>query len=145
MTFLQSKNFWRPFVLFAVLLSAFFAWELGYFGDALPKLARPPVTQSEIIFTIILIALLSLNAGLAFFRLKLGTCPLGAKRASTVAGGLGFLVLLCPVCLILPFSVFGLTIGLAFLAPFLPLIRVVVMFLLIVSTIMLWPKENLKS
>jgi len=141
MTFLHSKNFWRPLLLSALSLGVFFAWELGYFGDMLPRLSRPEPTQFELIYTAVLVALLSFDAGLVFFRIKLGTCPVGAKRASTVAGSLGIVTLLCPACLLIPLSLFGISLSLSFLAPFLPLLRVVVMFLLIVSTIMLWPKN----
>jgi hypothetical protein len=142
MTFLHSKNFWRPFVISAVLLSAFFAWELGYMGDMLPKLSRPTPTQFELIYTVVLIALLSLDSGLVFYRLKLGTCPVGAKRASTIAGSLGVVTLLCPACLLIPISLFGISLSLSVLSPFLPLLRVIVMFLLVVSTLMLLPKKN---
>ena len=142
MTFLQSKNFWRPFSISAVLLSTFFAWELGYMGDLLPRLSRPSPTQFELIYTCVLILILSLDAGLVFFRLKLGTCPVGAKRASTIAGSLGVVTLLCPACLLIPISLFGISLSLTFLAPFLPLLRVIVMFLLVVSTLMVWPKKS---
>lgn len=135
MTFLKSKNFWRPLILFAVFLSAFFYWELNI-------LPRPQPTQSELIYTVILIVFLSFDAGLIYHRLKLGTCPLGAKRASTVAGSLGVFTLLCPACLLIPLSLFGVTLSLSFISPFLPLLRVIVLFLLVVSTIMLWPKKN---
>ncbi|MDA1292936.1 MAG: hypothetical protein O3A81_04110 [bacterium] len=141
MTFLHSKHFWSPFILCALSLSAFFAWELGYFGDMLPRLSRPSPTQFELLYTCVLVALLSFDAGLVFFRLKQGTCPVGAKRASTIAGSLGIVTLLCPACLLIPISLFGISLSLTFLAPFLPLLRVIVMFLLIVSTIMLWPKN----
>tara|TARA_Y100000310_G_scaffold336654_1_gene421780 strand:- start:7756 stop:8310 length:555 start_codon:yes stop_codon:yes gene_type:complete len=134
MTFLHSKNFWRPLILSAVLLSAFFAWEIN-------MLPRPKPTQFELIYTVVLVALLSFDAGLVFYRIKLGTCPLGAKRASTIAGSLGVFTLLCPACLLIPISLFGISLSLTFMAPFLPLLRVIVMFLLIVSTIMLWPKD----
>lgn len=141
MTFLQSKNFWRPFTISAILLSAFFSWELGLLGDVLPRLSRPTPTQLELIYTCVLILILSLDAGLVFFRIKLGTCPVGAKRASTIAGSLGVVTLLCPACLLIPVSLFGMSLSLTFLAPFLPLLRVIVMFLLMVSTLMLWPKN----
>lgn len=138
---MNSKQFWTPFCITAALLGAFFAWELGYFGNLLPQLPRPEPTQFELIYTLVLILLLSLDSGLVFYRLKQGTCPVGAKRASTIAGALGVVTLLCPVCLIVPLSLFGLTLSLAILAPYLPLLRAIVMLLLIVSTIVLWPKR----
>lgn len=142
MTFLHSKHFWRPALLCAVLLGLFFSWELGFFGDLLPRLSRPEPTQLELLYTVVLIVFLSLDTGLAFFRIKQGTCPVGAKRASTIAGALGVLTLLCPACLLIPISLFGLTLSLSVLAPFLPLLRVIVLFLLIVSTAMLWPRVS---
>lgn len=139
--FLSEKTFWRPFILSALLLSAFFAWELGYMGDMLPRLPRPEPSTFELYFTIILIALLSLDSGLVWYRLKQGTCPVGAKRASTLAGGLGIITLLCPACLLIPISLFGISLSLTFLSPYLPLLRAIVFLLLIVSTLMLWPKN----
>lgn len=142
MMFITHKNFWRPFVFSAIILSAFFAWELGYMGDLLPRLARPEPTTLEIWYTVIMIALLSFDSGLIFFRIKKGTCPVGAKRASTIAGSLGVITLLCPVCLLIPVSLFGISLSISFLTPYLPLLRVIVLFLLIVSTLMLWPKKG---
>ena len=142
MEFLQSKTFWRPALIAFVLLGLFFSWELEYFGDAIPRLSRPEPSQFELIYTVVLIALLSLDSGLVFYRLKLGTCPVGAKRASTIAGSLGVVTLLCPACLLIPISLFGISLSLSVLSPFLPLLRVIVMFLLVVSTLMLLPKKN---
>ena len=140
MKFWTCKHFWQPAIISGVLLGAFFAWELGYFGEAIPRPPRPTPTDLELIFTAALILMLALDAGLVFFRMKQGTCPVGAKRASTIAGGLGVITLLCPACLLIPISLFGISLSLTFLTPFLPLLRVIVMFLLIVSTVMLWPK-----
>lgn len=138
------KHFLKASGLAAVLLTTFFAWELGYFGDLLPRLPRPEPDMFELVFTVVLIALLSFDSGLVWHRLKNGTCPVGAKRASTIAGGLGVITLLCPACLLIPISLFGITLSLSFLAPFLPLLRAIVMLLLVVSTILLWPKGGLK-
>lgn len=140
--FFTEKTFWRPALVTAVGLVAFFAWELGYMGDLLPRLPRPEPTSFEIYYTIVLITLLTLDSGLVFFRIKKGTCPVGAKRASTLAGGLGVITLLCPACLLLPVSIFGLGLSLSLLAPYLPLLRAIVLLLLVVSTIMLWPKKG---
>lgn len=141
MTFLRSTHFWRPFLLSVVTLSLFFAWELGYLAGFLPTLPRPEPTAFELEYTALLIVLLAFDAGLALFRIKQGTCPIGARRASTIAGSLGIVTLLCPACLLIPVSLFGISLSLSFLSPYLPLLRMVVMFLLIVSTIMLWPKN----
>ena len=140
--FLKRKTFWIPFLVSGALLGTFFAWELGYFGDLLPMLPRMEPTQTEMLFTAAMIFLLALDSGLIFYRIKQGTCPIGARRATTIAGGLGVVALLCPVCILLPVSLFGIGLSLALLAPFLPLLRVIVLFLLIVSTMMLWPKDG---
>lgn len=135
MQFLHSKYFWRPFFISALLCSAFFAWEINF-------LPRPEPTKFELLFTVVLVLLLSLNAGLAFYRMQCGTCPIGAKRASTIAGGLSIITLLCPACLLIPVSLFGISLSLTILTPFLPLLRGIVLLLLVVSTILLWPKSN---
>lgn len=138
---LRSSIFWLSFCICAALLGIFFSWELGLIGDLLPRLPRPEPTQEEILFTTAIIVLLSFNTGLIFFRIKEGSCPIGARRASTIAGGLGVITLLCPVCLLIPVSLFGMSLSLLPLVPYLPLLRVIVLFLLIVSTLMLWPRN----
>lgn len=137
---LHNRHFWTGFVVSGLVLSALFAWELGMM-TFLPSLPRPEATSVEMIYTVIMILLLSFDSGLVLYRLKQGTCPLGAKRASTIAGGLGIITLLCPACLLIPISLFGITLSLTFLTPFLPLLRLIVVLLLIVSTMLLWPKK----
>ncbi len=137
-----SKRFRNAAAGSAIVLGLFFAWELGYFGNLLPRLPRTDPTTAEITYTVILILLLAFNAGIIAERLKSGTCPIGAKRATAVAGSLGVITLLCPVCLLIPVSLLGLSLSLSFLTPFMPLLRAVVMLLLIVSTILLWPKKG---
>lgn len=138
---LRNRYFWIGFAVSALLLSVFFAWELGMLGSVLPQLPRPEPTTLERWYTVIMMLLLSFDSGLVLYRLKKGTCPIGAKRASTIAGGLGVITLLCPACLLIPISLFGITLSLTFLAPFLPLLRIIVLLLLVVSTSMLWPKN----
>lgn len=139
--FVRSRDFWSWALGALLLCSLFFAWELGMFPQ-IPSPPRPEPTQHEIVFTLLLIALLSLNAGLLNWRKSIGTCPLGAKRASGIGGTIGAVALLCPVCLLLPVSLFGISISLAFLSPFLPLLRIVAAVLLIASAGMLWPKGS---
>ncbi|MCA9370976.1 MAG: hypothetical protein KC680_03385, partial [Candidatus Peregrinibacteria bacterium] len=107
-----------------------------------PQLPRLEPTTFDLMYTSILVVLLSIDSGRVWHRLKQGTCPIGAKRASTIASGLGVITLLCPACLLLPVSLFGITLSLSILAPFLPLLRAIVLLLLAVSTIMLWPKSR---
>ncbi|MDA1208717.1 MAG: hypothetical protein O2904_01650 [bacterium] len=139
-SFLSQKSFWTPAILSAILLGGFFAWELGFI-ESIPGPARPTPTTRDLWYTAIILALLSLNAGLLMWRSKNGTCPLGAKRVTGICGALGAVTLLCPMCLLLPLSLFGLSISLAFLAPFLPLLQIITLILLVVSTKILWPRS----
>lgn len=142
-TFLRSGRFWVLFLLSAVFFGLFFAWELNLIQPPfLPALPRPVPTQLEKLFTGILIFFLSLDAGLLGWRMRHGSCPAGAKRATAMSGALGFVVLLCPVCLIFPFTLFGLTLSITFLLPYLPLLRTIVAVLLFVTTMILLPKKN---
>ena len=138
-TFLSQKVFWTPAILCTVILGGFFAWELGFIAS-IPGPPRPTPTETELWFTGATLFLLALNAGLLNWRAKNGTCPLGAKRATGIGGTLGAITLLCPMCLLLPISLFGLSVSFAFLSPFLPLLRIVTIVLLGVSTKLLWPR-----
>ncbi len=138
---LRNRFFWTGFLVSATLLTFIFAWELGIL-PVLPVLPRPEPTRFELWYTALMIALLSFDSGLVLYRIKQGTCPIGAKRASTIAGSLGVITLLCPACLLIPISLFSITLSLTFLTPYLPLLRIIVLLLLIVSTSMLWPKKS---
>jgi len=140
--FLRSKKFWLSFSVSALFMTAFFGWALGLFGDLLPKLPRPEAEMEELIFTALLIFLFALNAGLFVWCKDHGSCPIGTRRASGLAGSIGVLTLLCPVCLALPAAFFGISTALAFLSPFLPLLRVIAVILLVVSTAILWPRKG---
>tara|TARA_Y100000310_G_C20586390_1_gene765626 strand:+ start:454 stop:885 length:432 start_codon:yes stop_codon:yes gene_type:complete len=139
--FLRSSAFWSWAIVAGLLCGLFFTWELGAL-PTLPALPRPPVTTIEIWFTVALIALLTLNAGLFGWHRKYGTCPLGTKRATSLGGAVGALALLCPACILLPISLFGIGISLAFLGPFLPLLRIIALILLIASAVLLIPKKR---
>ena len=139
---LLSPSFWTTFVSTALLTGSVFLWELGFFAAFLPALPRTEPTAGEILFTALLIILISLNTGLAVFRMKQGTCPIGTRRATAFASGIGIFTLLCPVCLLLPVSVVGIGLSLSLLAPFLPLLRVIAVLLLLVSGWMLWPGKK---
>lgn len=142
-SFLLSGRFWFAFLSAGILLGVFFAWELTLLEiPSLPQLPRPKPTDIELIFTVVLIAFLSLDAGLLNWHLGKKSCPIGVKRATTVSSVLGVITLLCPVCLLIPVTLFGLTLSLTFLIPFLPLLRAIVLILLVATTIVLWPKEQ---
>ena len=91
---------------------------------------------------IVLGLLLSFTTGLAVWHTRNGSCPLSVKSATGVAGVLGAITLICPICIVLPASLLGLGFTLAFLAPFLPLLRVIAIILLCASIGMLWPKKG---
>ncbi|MBM3231427.1 hypothetical protein FJZ28_03820 [Candidatus Peregrinibacteria bacterium] len=142
MRFLGDTTFRVWSLSVAALCSVFFAWELGAFRTIVWSLSRPPPTSWDILYTVLIIVLLSLAAGLVGYRRKKGTCPVGARNASSIAGALGVITLLCPVCLLLPATLFGIGFSLALLAPYLPLLRLITIMLLSVSMVMLWPKTG---
>ena len=141
-SFLRSARFWFVFCVSGIVLSVFFAWELHLIAfDFLPVLPRPDPTNLEKIFTLLLIFFLAFDSGLLAWRMRYSHCPVGAKRATVFSGTLGMIALLCPVCLLLPASLFGVTLSLTFLAPYIPLLRSIVVVLLVVTTAMLLPRE----
>lgn len=133
---------WEIGLLWIAALSVLFSWELNLFSPLLPGPPRPPTTNAEVAFTMLLIALLGLNMGLFSYRKRAGTCPIGTRRANSVAGSLGLFALLCPVCLALPLSAIGISVSLTVFAPFIPLLRVLALLLLLVSTSVLWPRKR---
>ncbi len=144
MPFISAKKFWPTFIVALLIFGVIFIWELGYLSEWIPSPPRPIPSRNEIIYTVVLTLLLSFDAGLFAVRRSRGSCPIGTKRVLGVSGALGMVTLLCPACLLIPLSVFGLSIGLSFLVPFLPLLRVVTMILLVTTTILLWPKGKKK-
>ncbi|MBT3292857.1 hypothetical protein HN512_04850 [Candidatus Peregrinibacteria bacterium] len=138
--FLKSLTFWKWFVVAAVLTSTLFMWELG-FVSFLPSPPRPAPYRTEFIFTLILIIFISLNSGLIMWNKRNGICPVGTKRATGLAGAIGAIGLLCPVCFLFPLGIFGLSLSLSFLGPYIPILRIIALILLTVSTLLLWPKN----
>ena len=136
-----SKAFWYPFFISMVGFMLFFAWELRMLPDVIPMPSRPAASGNEKLFALLILILLSLNIGLLQFRKKLGRCPIGASRATKLAGTISAAALICPACILVPFSLLGITVSLVFLTPFLPLLRVIAVILLMVSTKMLLPKR----
>lgn len=142
MHFLKSPVFLKWFGSVFLLCCIFFAWELGAFRELVWSLPRSEPTQSELLYTGLIIVLLSFAAGLTGYRIRQGSCPIGARNASAAAGMLGVVTLLCPVCLLLPFSLFGLSLSFALLTPYMPLLRVITLLLLLTSIGLLWPKQS---
>lgn len=139
---IKTKEFLIPAVLTLCTTGIFFGWQLGYVARLVWSLPRPTPTGLEISFAIVLTILLSCNIGLFYWHNTHGGCPIGAKRASGIAGMIGAIALICPACIALPATLFGAGIILAALGPFIPLLQIISLFLLLVSTIMLWPKKR---
>jgi len=139
--FLRSASFWLPFLISLAVLSLFFLWELGRLQLFIPSLPHLPTTPVNLAFTAALWFLLSFTTGLAVWRNRETSCPVGVKRATGIAGALGALSLLCPVCIALPASLIGLGTTLAFLGPFVPLLRVIAIVVLLTAVMLLWPKK----
>jgi len=139
---LKEKIFWLYFLITALVLTAFFAWELGYLTPPIPSLTAMNPSQTDIVFAIVLSFLLALNAGLFGYKKRKGSCPAGIKRATGIASLIGATALLCPVCVLLPLSLLGVSISLVFLSPFIPMLRIIALILLLGSTHMLWSKKG---
>lgn len=139
---LRSSAFWLPFSLSLALFGLFFAWELGHLPNIIPAPARATPNALEKAFAIITVLLLSLDTGLYRWQKKYGSCSVGASRAGKIGGVLGAAALLCPACTIIPFSLLGFGFSLAFLSPFLPLLRIIALMLLCVTALVLWPKNQ---
>ena len=140
MKFLEDRSFWYAFALTLLFAGGFFAWELGYLSSYLPSLPRPMPSDFEHWFAIAIAILLALNVGLFRWQQKHGTCPIGAKRATGIASVIGATALICPACILLPITILGTSVSLLFLTPFLPLLQIIALILLLVSTKMFWPK-----
>lgn len=139
---IKTKAFLIPALCTLLASSLFFGWQLGLLARFIWSLPRPPASPTEITFTLMLIVLLSVNMGLFYWHQTHGGCPIGAKRASGIAGALGAFALICPACIAVPAALLGAGVVLASLSPFIPLIQILSIFLLIVSTVMLWPKHR---
>ncbi|MCF7844595.1 MAG: hypothetical protein K9M03_02085 [Kiritimatiellales bacterium] len=139
--FLRSKIFWIAFIIAGLLFGFFFTWQLGLWREFIPTPPRPQPEQEEYIFTSIIIFLFALNMGLFYWRKRFGTCPTGTRRAGTLAGIVTATTLICPACILIPISLFGIGFSLAAISPYLPLLRLIAIILLGTSTMMLWPRK----
>ena len=139
---LRSTRFWFPFVVTLVVIGILFAWELDFLAGILPSLPRPAPSTEEIIFTTILGLLLSLTVGMLTWHWKEGSCPIGMKRATGVAGVIGAITLICPVCIVLPASLLGIGIVISVLSPFLPILRIIAIVLLLICVWMMRPTKG---
>ncbi len=143
--FLRSSRFWLVFAVAGVVFGLLLLWESGAFAGAIYSLPRAaPLTTSETLFAVAIVLLLAFNSGLFAWQQKEGTCPIGTRRATSAAGALGAITLVCPVCLLIPVSILGTGLTLSLLAPYLPLLRFLSLVLLVVSAVKLWPHEPRK-
>lgn len=140
----RSPAFWLPAILTMIVGGAFFAWELSLLPPIIPRLPRPVAGQEELLFTIVLIVLLGVDAGLWNWRRSHGSCPRGTRRATGVAGFVGAVTLLCPACLLLPTGIVGAGFALAIIGPFLPLLRIIALVLLVAAAWVLWPRKHMR-
>lgn len=139
--FTRTRAFWVFSLSSLAITSMFFAWELRLIP--LPyELPRAPASSFELAYTALLTLLLSFAAGLFGWQRRFGACPVGIKRTVGVAGTLGCLALLCPVCLALPGLLLGIGTLIAILGQFLPLIRLLAILFAMVAIWMLWPKRS---
>jgi hypothetical protein len=138
---MPNGTFLRGFLPTLAISGLCIAWQLGIFSSIIYSLPRPTPTFSEYLFATILVVLLSTNVGLLFWQKQYGSCPVGTKRASGIASALGAFALICPACVLLPFSLFGLSVVLSSLSVYIPMLQIISIILLVVSTILLWPKK----
>ncbi len=137
--FLRSGVFWTWFLITLVITGAFFAWELQLIHLPMPDMPRMEATPFDLGYTAVLALLLSLAAGLFGWQRRFGTCPVGVKRTFGFAGTLGGIALLCPVCLVLPGALLGLSTIIAVVGQFLPLIRLLAVLFAVVAVFLLLP------
>ena len=138
---LSSRTFWLPAILTLVGCGLLFGWELGLFENWIWTPLRPERSTAESALTGIIALLLSADVGLIVWRTRHGTCPAGTKRAAGIAGILGIVTLLCPVCIALPVSIASVGIAMAVLSSFVPLLRAIAVVLLLTAGWMLWPRN----
>lgn len=139
--FLRSGVFWMWSVITLVFASIFFAWELQLIHLPLPMIPRMETTTFDLTYTVVLSLLLALAAGLFGWQRRFGVCPVGVKRTFGFAGTLGGIALLCPVCLVLPGALLGLSTIIAVVGQFLPLIRLLAIMFAVVAVYLLWPRR----
>ena len=142
-SFLRTGRFWIAACITLLVTGFIFLWELdGLRIIGLPGPPRFMATGRDIVASVLITFLLSINVGLIAWQKRYGSCPRGTGGAAGGAGVLGFVALLCPVCIIVPISIAGISISLAVLAPFIPLFQIIAVLLLCVSFLLLVPKRQ---
>jgi len=142
-SFLRAGRFWIATILSSAATGLLFSWLLGLlspFGFTGPP--RPQPTNIELLSSVLTAALFSVCIGLIVWQRKYGSCPMGSKRATGIAGTLGTTALFCPICIILPAGVAGFSLSLSFLTPYLPLLRTIVLLMLVMNLSVLLPRKS---
>lgn len=140
--FLRDRLFWLPFVVTLLITGMFFAWEMTLLAQWVPSPVRPPADAFERIFALMLSILLSINVGLYRWRSTHGSCPIGARNGTGLAGIAGACALICPVCLLFPITILGSAVAVSAFVVFQPLLFIVAMILAIASLVLLWPRTE---
>ena len=142
-SFLHAGRFWKATLIALLATGLLFAWELNALAPL--GLAGPPrmqATTREVVMTIIIVFLFSVNVGLIAWQKQFGTCPAAAKGVTGVAAGIGALALLCPACLLVPLGVAGISLTLGFLVPYVPLLQIIAIILLGANLLLLIPQKK---
>ena len=142
-SFLRTGRFWIATGISLVATGLLFAWELGALKTM--GLSGPPrfsPGMRDVVTSISIALLFSLNIGLISWRQRYGSCPAGTKSVAGAAGALGAFALLCPACIVLPIGIAGTSLSIAFLAPFVPLFQLIALILLVISFVLLLPKHE---
>ena len=142
LSFLSTHRFWSATLVALLATGLLFAWELNLLIDfGLPGPPRFAPSTREITLAILIALLFSLNVGLLVWNKRYGVCSIGTKRATGAGGTIGAFALICPICALWTVGFLGLSLSLAFLAPFVPVLQVVAIILLAVSLFLLMPKK----
>lgn len=126
----------------AFVFGLFVLWQLGFFRSIVYSLPRGNPSWYEYVFATALIIMVSANVGLLRWQKHFGHCPVGNKRASGIASILGAFALVCPACVVVPFTLFGSSIILSTFSPYIPMIQIVSLVLLGISIVLLIPKQD---
>lgn len=143
MAFLRAGRFWSGALIALAGIGLLFAYELNMLSSI--GLEGPPRSMSherEAIFAILIALLFSINVGLIAWHRKQGTCPIGVRRAASLAGVLGTIALLCPICLAVPIGIASAAALLVLLAPFVMLIQIIAIVLLCAGLWLLVPRKR---
>lgn len=139
--FLRDRRFWATFAITFAVYAAIFGWQLQLFAPFWSGPIRPPVTTGELVFAVALLLIVPLDIGLVVWGRRNGTCSIGTRNATGLAGLIGSCVLVCPACTLVPLAFVGTSASLAALNPFMPLLRMISLIIALAALAMLWPRH----